>query len=167
MIEEASEILEPAMSKISFPYDFTKQELMNKTRYKKSRLISKVWNLEKVKMNYRSNLCTVTKRLRKELKNNLEMTAAYEFLIASTYECLKAIKDYPELQELESTDQIRDYFFHTDLSGSGFSPLVVRQKGRMRGKTIYTDQPGMVAKEVSILTINIKAILEDLADNLS
>lgn len=121
--------------------------------------IAKMSILKKVQENYRSNVNNSTLvTLLERLRSNEEERMACEFFIASIYECLKEISDYPELQMLEYTDLIRNYFFHTDLSGSETETFTI---GRDVG-IIYNHKPGIAAKEAVILAINIKAILEDL-----
>ena len=126
---------------------------------------------DKIKKNHRclpsSNVTTMiitkcyTSTSTRTESESQQLIMAHQFFVASIYELLKEISDYPELTcFLNVTNQVRNHFLHPD-------PF---QKTVLDIDTFETvsikDHKFKLAKEVAILSINVKFILKCLEKSL-
>lgn len=134
-------------------------ELKDKVRSEKKSHVMKFVKKEQVKSKPRNyEFPQLSAEVEKAVKENPIRYLAYEFLVAAFYELFKEVNDYPELSVLRTSDQIRNFFFHTDPFNS--EPLIVG--GLFENANIRIKNPfGQLAKEMTILTVNTKFILEE------
>lgn len=105
----------------------------------------------------RMNECrTVSGMLKERIQRNM---LSYEFLVASFYELLKEINDYPELKFLEGTKGIRNFFFHTD-------PFELKTLDISHDVQIHHNRADRLVREISLLCVNVKFLLENISEKL-
>ncbi|MBM3632664.1 MAG: hypothetical protein FJX03_03015 [Alphaproteobacteria bacterium] len=140
--------------------DIIKQELLAQTRGEKAIQMQAFMKREQVKSDHRFHKPThIENILLAKIKADESRFSTYEFFLSAIYELLKEVSDYPELKSLRDTDQVRNYFFHRD--PFELDALIVRSRNTMDGGIYIGNSIGTLAKELAILTINVKFILEN------
>jgi hypothetical protein len=138
-----------------------KEALLNKNRGHKIHQLRDFISRQQVQANHRFHKPTrVENSLNQHLKTSTTGIVVYEFLVSTFYELLKEVNDYPELGGLRDTDQIRNHFSHVD--PFELEPLRVKSSKTFDSGTYINDNEGTLAKELAILVINVRYLLEDL-----
>jgi hypothetical protein len=142
-----------------------RQELLNKNRGDKTLQLRNFISKQQVQSDHRYHIpVLLEKKLKRQIKATPSNIPNFEFLLSAFYELLKEVNDYPELGGLRDTDQIRNYFFHID--PFDLEPLVV-VSGRTIDSGVYINNSnGTIAKELAILVINVRYLLEDFLRKL-
>lgn len=134
-------------------------DLNNKTRGQKLLGLRRFIAEQQAQKNPRFHLPKlVEQKLKESQQAQGDLMSRCEFLVSVFYELFKEVNDYPELRGLIDTDQVRNYFFHLNPFNS--EPLIVESKGTFDAGIHINDPEGTITKEVSILAINVKDILE-------
>jgi len=142
-----------------------KEALLNKSRGHKVHQLRDFISRQQVQANHRFHKPTrVENSLKQHLKTSTIGIVVYEFLVSTFYELLKEVYDYPELGGLRDTDQIRNHFSHID--PFELEPLRVKSNKTFDSGTYINDNEGTLAKELAILVINVRYLLEDLSIKL-
>lgn len=137
-----------------------KQELLNKNRGLKVLQLRDFITKQRVQSNHRFHTpFRVEENLKQHLAEQASNLPVYEFLVSTFYELLKEVNDYPELSGLQDTDQIRNYFFHADPFAS--EPLIVKSAQAFDSGIYINNSEGTIAKELAILVINVRYLLEE------
>lgn len=89
----------------------------------------------------------------------LQLIMAHQFIVASFYELLKEVSDYPELACFLDSNQVRNHFSHPD-------PFQEKNLDIRVGPVFGTRKEELV-NEVAILSLNVKFILKSLTKILA
>ena len=115
---------------------------------------------QQVQKNHRFHRPTlVEESLKPRLKAQTSLIPVNEFLVSTFYELLKEVTDYPELIQLQDTDQIRNHF--SDVDPFELEPLRVKSSNTFDSGTYLNNPTGTLAKELAILGINVRYLLEE------
>ena len=134
-------------------------DLKDTTRFEKKKLLKKFIKRKQVSLSPRqSEPLELSEQIEKAFKGDHTMFLACEFLVSAFYELFKEVNDYSELSILRNSDQVRNYFFHPNPFQS--NPLIVGKF--LEEANIRINNPfGQLAKELTVLTINVKFLLEE------
>lgn len=166
LFEKATEIISQFLIKLKESnfleekdYIEFEKELKDRVRSEKKRQLMRFVKKEQVKSNPRPHEpVQISRDIEEVVKGNPLRYLAYEFLVAAFYELFKEVNDYPELSVLKTSDKVRNFFFHTDPFNS--EPLIVG--GLFEDANIRINNSfGQLAKEMTILTVNTKFLLEE------
>ena len=142
------------------------QELKNPSREQKFCQIECYIKRKQVKKDHRFHLPTQQiVAMRECFTNGTSLMTACEFNLVVVFELLKEVSDYPELKCLTVTSQIRNYLSHLDPFGSELLYAEEEEEDKMKAQCPSSPQE-VIAKEVSVLCINVKFILEDFLSTL-
>ncbi len=143
-------------------YDTFKKKLEDLARTEKRRQLLHFLKKEIVKASPRGNEHQkLSEKIEESVKISPIRRVGYEFLVGAFYELFKEVNDYKEFSVLRPFDQVRNYFFHPDPFHS--ESLIVKNEDGSDSETNIKDGDnifGTISKEVSLLTVNVKFLLE-------
>jgi len=135
------------------------QEFRDSTRAEKIKILKFHSRSQSVKSNPRTSFSSfVNREINNQLKQDGRKIPVFEFLVGTFYEQLEELFDYPEFKVLASFKKVRNYYSHPL---TNFKMLQVEDGCAWHEIGIGRDRESTISKELTILGMDVKFILED------